>query len=64
MKTSDSFCGKYFLDILSAFWSFMKNIWIPVRVRSLQGESLTAYTSTLVKPKPFLRVLVRVVLDF
>ena len=27
----------------------------------MQGESWTAYTSTFVKPKPFLRVLVRAV---
>ena len=30
----------------------------------MQGESWTVYTSTLVKPKPFLRVLVRAVLSF
>ena len=30
----------------------------------MQGESWTVYKSTLVKPKPLLRALVRVVLNF
>ena len=47
----------------AALWSFMKNIQIPVRVRSMQGEIWTLYTSTLVKQKPFLRILVRVVIN-
>ena len=42
----------------------MKNVSIPVRVKSMQGDSWTVYTSTLVKPKPLLRALVRVVLNF
>ena len=47
------------------YWSFMmKNIEIPVSVKSMQGENWTVYTPTLVNLTSLLGALVRVVLNF